>query len=82
MVLIEIFGRLIVIGNYKSLAEGINEVTYREEDTNAHKYHFRRREHLPHRYQKKFTDRKVDIYQSDAFTERLRERVKNVNHWV
>ena len=82
MVLIEIFGRLIVIGHYKSPPEGINKVTYREEDTNAHKYHFRRREHLPNLYQKMITDRSVDVYQSDAFTDRPRERMKNVNRWV
>ena len=82
MVLIEIFSRLIVIGHYKSPPEGTNEVTYREEDTNAHKYHFRRREHLSHRYQRKITDRSVDVYQSNAFAECLRERVENVNRWI
>ena len=82
MVLIEIFSRLIVIGHYKGPPEGINEITYREKDTNARKYRLRRREHLPHRYQKKITDRSIDVHQSDAFTERLRERVKNVNRWV
>lgn len=54
LVLIKIFYRLLAAGHHdKSLTRGMIDVTYREEDTDADKYHSGRWEHLPHGYQKK-----------------------------